>query len=186
MMASGSFRSDLFFRLNVVPVRLPSLRERKDDIPMLTRHFVDKLSRRHGLPAPSWSDPDLARSIPEDRWSEEPRLAMPKDLLKKLMSYDWPGNIRELEHALEKWVLLGGLPAGLAAGGSGQAKKAEGPVPSGPLRERLRELERRMILEALRESEGNKARAAKLLMVSYKTLFNRIVDLGIEVKKKAK
>lgn len=163
MSRSGTFREDLFYRLNVVPVYLPPLRDRSGDIPILAGHFLEKCSRRHGKEGASLSSAHVDR----------------------MLAYPWPGNIRELEHAIEKFVILGELPIPEADGSPGKkgmkgekGGKAAGSVVMN-LKEELMEAEREIIVRALREAHGNKTAAAKLLGVSYKTLFNKIGRLGI-------
>ncbi len=156
MMQSGLFREDLFFRLNVVPVFLPPLRERKEDISTLAAHFLDKYRRLHG------------------RGPE----TMPADVMNNLLLYDWPGNARELENTIEKFVLIGSVPRLAIAMPAAESA----PAPVGSLKDQARQAEREMIVQTLRETGGNKRQAAKKLGISYKTLFNKLKVLGITVK----
>ncbi len=161
MSRSGSFRDDLFFRLNVVPLYLPPLRERTQDIAALASHFLAKYKKRHGREDAALADKDVAR----------------------MSAYSWPGNIRELEHAIEKFVILGDLPIPEASGAPlplGAARGGEGPV--GPLKDAVKAAEREIIIRALRRAGGNKSQAARDLKISYKTLFNKISEHGIEIK----
>jgi two-component system response regulator HydG len=147
----GSFRSDLFYRLNVIPLRLPPLRERPEDIAVLAQHFLRECSERTGRVVEGF-DPEA---------------------MKALERYAWPGNVRELEnlverlHALCRGELIDSqsLPAELGEGIS--------PLPS---REAgtLRDLERQRILQALRESRGNKKLAAKRLGIHRSTLYAKM------------
>ncbi len=152
---TGGFRRDLFFRLAVVPVALPPLRERPDDIPLLARHFVARLAARHRVPVP-----ELAAGA-----------------LDALARHDWPGNVRELRNVLERAVVVRGgqpireedvhLPAGFAASAA--------PAPT--LDEETRE--REAALEALRHSGGNRDAAARRLGISVRTLYYRLRRWGL-------
>ena len=146
------FRQDLFFRLNVVQIKMPPLRERKGDIPILVNAFLEK-----------FSDPQMSpRTISEDA-------------LARLMAYDWPGNVRELENAIERAVALGtgpilhagDLPSNLQIGTSER-------MPSSDEILTLEELERRAILRALRESNGDKLAAARMLGIGKTTLYRKL------------
>jgi two-component system response regulator HydG len=148
----GKFRQDLFFRLNVVQIKLPPLRERKGDIPLLVNSFLEK-----------FSDTDApVRTISEDA-------------MTRLMAYDWPGNVRELENAIERAVALGtssllhvgDLPSNLQYGASEKLPQNDVLLP-------LDELERRAILRALRESGGDKLAAARLLGIGKTTLYRKL------------
>ncbi|MBI2901467.1 MAG: sigma-54-dependent Fis family transcriptional regulator [Planctomycetes bacterium] len=154
----GKFREDLFYRINVVPISLPPLRDRMDDLPFLCEQLLGRYRQIHG--------------------KEGVRLD-PK-ALERLAGYAWPGNVRELQNVLERLVVLSGggvitaeetaacLPAGATApagGGLGSARA---------------EAERHAIERALRETDGNRTRAAKLLGVSRRTLHNKLNEYGIE------
>ena len=149
---AGTFRQDLYFRLNVVQIRLPALRERKIDIPLLVAYFLDK-----------FSDPlQLVRAISDDA-------------LRRLMAYDWPGNVRELENAIECAVALSpdsvlkvddlaSVPDGALARSLPDSNEL---VP-------LAEIERRAVLHALRETGGDKLAAARLLGIGKTTLYRKL------------
>jgi two-component system response regulator AtoC len=192
---AGRFRKDLYYRLNVVPIRLPSLRERSGDIPMLTRHFIDKYNRRLNKRIEGISD----------------------EALDRLASYAWPGNIRELENLVERILLLadgprielrdlqdhlrapaiGGATAAPAAGqpsiaaahapapgpATGTGSDAGPPPGEGGLKDLVRakaaELERDLIVRALEETGGNVTRAAKLLQISRKSLQTKMKEFGL-------
>src|SRR5277367_6404258 len=149
---TGGFRQDLFFRLNVVQIKLPPLRERKNDIPLLVHTFLEKFSDEQGR----------VRSISEDA-------------IARLLAYDWPGNVRELENAVERAVALGSGPI-LHVGDLPSNLKYDMPAPLPDKDEflPLEELERRAILRALRESGGDKLRAARLLGIGKTTLYRKL------------
>jgi DNA-binding NtrC family response regulator len=149
---SGGFRQDLFFRLNVVQIKLPPLRERKNDIPLLVHTFLEKFSDAQGK----------VRTISEDA-------------IARLLAYDWPGNVRELENAVERAVALGSGPI-LHVGDLPSNLKYDMPAPLPDKDEflPLEELERRAILRALRESGGDKLRAARLLGIGKTMLYRKL------------
>ncbi|MDZ7344804.1 MAG: sigma 54-interacting transcriptional regulator, partial [candidate division KSB1 bacterium] len=157
-IARGAFRLDLFYRLNIFPIHLPALRERRDDIPVLTRHFVSKFSRR------------LGKKI--DHVSPE--------VLAMLEHYDWPGNVRELANVLERAVIL-------CDGGVLQPDQISIAPPAQPATINeiltLEAAERLHILEALKKTKGvvgGPNGAAKLLGLNRTTLLARMKKLGIE------
>jgi transcriptional regulator with PAS, ATPase and Fis domain len=167
LVNEGNFRSDLFYRLQGVRVRLPALRERLDDLPALITHLLERASRRLGR-APATVSPEALRCL----WG-----------------YPWPGNVRELQHVLEGAMVLSDgviLPEHLPP--AVQQIKAAPPAESGAPRligtldETLEDWERRLILDALREASGVQARAAKLLGVSERSLWYRVKKLGIQVR----
>ena len=151
-VAAGRFREDLFYRLNVIPVRVPPLRERSGDVPLLARHFAARFAREMGL--------DEYRISPE--------------AVAALGSYRWPGNVRELTNAVERAVALSDgtvrvehLPERVRAA-AGATNDPEGAVPT------LDEVERRHILGVLERTDGNKARAAELLGIDLSTLYRKL------------
>ena len=169
MVAEGKFRDDLFYRLNVIPVNLPPLRERREDIAILVDHFVKRYFRQRG---------------------EEPKAISPA-VLQAFMRYPWPGNVRELENACERiaqtctcdTVRVGCVPVSVLF-----HKYAEDhqPIveshghPSGvSLDDRLREVESNLISWALKVSGGNKSKAAELLNIKRSTLGDRIKKLEL-------
>ena len=169
-IAAGRFREDLFYRLNVVPVFLPPLRERRDDIPLLVEHFRQKYNAR------------LKKSV--ERVDEEALLA--------LAAYSWPGNIRELENILERTILFAegttiraaDLPASLRQGGTAEAPALHSlPGPPGPLKEIVREqvqaIERDLIVRGLEVTSGNVTRTARLLKISRKSLQMKMKEFGL-------
>ncbi len=152
----GLFRADLLYRLRVVPVRLPSLRERQQDIPGLVAHFLEKHGQRLGL--------TLAHPDPE--------------MMARLIAHPWPGNVRELENLVERAVVLGDFRRAFGLSGENTAPNPPRPAAAETavrtLKEAVAEAERAAVVAALRHAQGNKAEAARLLGVSYKTLFNKI------------
>ncbi len=156
----GRFRKDLFYRLNVVTIKIPPLRERKSDIPLLISHFIERFSD-----------------------STRPIKGVSDEAMARLMSYDWPGNVRELENVIERAVALGSgptihtvdLPSNLqtSPAASQVSLPREGIVP-------LRELEKRAILRAVEELGGDKLLAARLLGIGKTTLYRKLKEYQLE------
>jgi len=154
----GQFRQDLFFRLNVVQIKLPPLRERKSDIPILVNAFLEKFNESNGS----------VRTISQDA-------------MARLLAYDWPGNVRELENAIERAVALGSgpilhvgdLPSNLQYGSGERMPQSDEVLP-------LEELERRAILRALHEAGGDKLAAARLLGIGKTTLYRKLKQYDAE------
>ncbi|MBI5141259.1 MAG: sigma-54-dependent Fis family transcriptional regulator [Nitrospirae bacterium] len=166
-VAEKSFREDLYYRLNVFPIHLPPLRDRRGDIPALADYFIARYSRELGCPNASLS----------------------AEALEMLERHQWKGNVRELENAIERALILcdGGaiLPEHLAICGAGFSDAALRGMPmDGTLDDAvsyaLRRVETERIRRALAGTGGNKTRAAEILSVSYKTLLTKIKDYGIE------
>jgi len=171
----GRFREDLYYRLNVVPIELPPLRERKEDLPALVAHFADVLG------------PELGREVVE----------ISSESLVDLQKYSWPGNIRELRNVVERALVMGRgpilqFPEGFMGAQRpdqtaqvlpektlSPALRASGRLGSAPLRELLQSHKKRLIEEALAESEGNQTAAAKTLGVHRSNLNRMIKDLGV-------
>jgi two-component system response regulator HydG len=155
---AGRFREDLFYRLNVVRLHVPPLRERPDDVVLLARHFLDRFATRFGLEG----------------------LRVPEALLDRLRAHAWPGNVRELENALESLVALSppeGLDLSLLPFGRGEAAPAEdGPLS---LKQRVEAYERGLVYEALREALGNRSEAARRLGISRVTLHDKLKKYGL-------
>jgi two-component system response regulator PilR (NtrC family) len=159
MVAEGTFREDLYYRINVIPLRLPPLRERQDDIPVLAEHFVARFAKQMGKPVTGISKAAMA-------------------LLKQ---YSWPGNIRELENAMERAVALERTPTVLPESLPEQIRDqptelaAAGAVPDGfpdagfDLERHVQHIEREYIAEALRRAGGVKVKAAELLGMSFRS-----------------
>lgn len=163
----GTFRRDLFYRLNVFPITLPPLRERKEDIPLLTDHFIGVYARKYRRPITGCS--------PEARHA--------------LASYPWPGNVRELEHAIEAAVLRAKgeliepacLPPEIVTFKLRPPQEAE-LAPGQSLDDVLAAFERRTIEDALRRTGGVQNRAAKLLGITERSLWHRVRKHGIDVE----
>ncbi len=164
MVAQGRFREDLYYRLNVVPIELPSLRSRAEDIPALAAHLITKVCRREGLPAKRCS----------------------RETLERLMRHDWPGNVRELENAIEHAVALSGgretlypsdfsLTAGSAAGGA--APELRVPASGLDYDAVVAGFELNLMRQALEISNGNKKRAAELLRLKRTTFNTRLKSI---------
>jgi DNA-binding NtrC family response regulator len=152
LIAQDRFRAELYYRLNVIPIRVPPLRERREDIPGLVRHFLEEICAAEKLP-PVSPEPELMRLL-ED--------------------YDWPGNLRQLRNCLRSMVLLSRtdrLPAGASRfGASGTDVGADQPRPQ----KRLAELERMAMVEALEQHGGNRTSAAEALGISVRTLQRKL------------
>lgn len=157
---AGTFRQDLYFRLNVVQVKLPALRERKSDIPLLVTSFLEKFS----------ASQQTSRDISEDA-------------MRRLIAYDWPGNVRELENAVERAVALGSgpivhvadLPSSLQYPTTERLPERNELVP-------LDELERRAILRTLRETAGDKLQAARILGIGKTTLYRKLKQYNLDAE----
>ena len=169
IVAEGKFRDDLFYRLNVIPINLPPLRERREDVPVLMDHFIKRYFRQR---------------------NEQPREVSPA-VQQAFMRYPWPGNVRELENACERiaqtctcdTVHVGCIPMSVLFHSRAES---EGPIvgnhelPSAiSLDDRLREVEINLIGWALKASGGNKSKAAELLNIKRSTLGDRIRKLGL-------
>jgi two-component system response regulator HydG len=158
----GSFRSDLYYRLNVISLHLPPLRDRLDDVPLLADHFLARLARERNTG-------DAPRKL-----TDEARAA--------LQAYDWPGNVRELENALERAAIISrgeavdasALPARITAG---EASPIVSDRP--PANPTLEVIERAYILWVLQAEGGNKARAAEVLGIDPSTLYRKLNRYGL-------
>jgi two-component system, NtrC family, response regulator AtoC len=178
LIEKGTFREDLYFRLNVVNLKVPALRERREDVMVLARGMLARFNR------------ELNRETRLEIFSPEAEAAM--------LAYAWPGNVRELENAVERACLLAeGTSVGLEALPEKLwAAEAATPLPSraqsgGPLsptvegsqyslKRAMRELEDTFIRAALRRTRGNRTRAAELLEISHRALLYKIKDYGID------
>jgi len=163
-IANGTFRADLFYRINVVNLHMPSLRERAADIPALVNYFLEYYNRKFN-----------SRAKP-----------LSADLLKDLQKYHWPGNIRELENLLKRYVILGTEDA---ISGDLQARPPDffsadiaidGPISLKKItRQAVHELERKIILKVLQHHHWNRKQAARALNISYRALLYKIRDAGL-------
>ncbi|NJB67992.1 PAS domain S-box-containing protein [Desulfobaculum xiamenense] len=159
MVYEGGFRQDLFYRINVIPITLPPLRERKEDIPFLVEHILAKLSHPQRLPSK-----DLAR----------------------LLEHDWPGNVRELQNVLERYVAFGRLEVWSSRGVRSGMEHGEDDAMPAPefatgegLRETLERFEKQIIAQTLEKYRWNRSHTAAALGLPRKTLFRKMKKLGI-------
>ena len=171
-MQAGRFRSDLYYRLNVIPFMVPPLRERRSDIPLLIDHFIQRFKKTKRT--------TVGRIAP--------------DALSHLMRYDWPGNIRELENVVERMVVL--KKAGHIETADLPGKILEGVVPSSQehappvtfsetginLVKELEQYENQLILFALRQANGVTSKAAQLLRLNRTTLVEKLKRKGLDAK----
>ncbi|MEE8546580.1 MAG: sigma-54 dependent transcriptional regulator [bacterium] len=164
MVADGKFREDLFYRLNVIPINIPPLRDRRKDIPLLVKHILARLCER------------LNKTVPK----------VSREAMKVLKSCQWPGNVRELENLLERIVVLSpkgseidvqDLPMEITVA-RGDPEASSGLVSDGLISARDR-FERMYILSALRKTDWNQSEAARLLKVHRNTLYKKMTALGI-------
>jgi DNA-binding NtrC family response regulator len=162
MAREGKFREDLYYRLKVVQLVVPPLRERREDIPLLARHFLNEYSRRFGVGPYKVTPP----------------------LLEQLLAHDWPGNVRELENAIESLVALSQgeldlslLPTPRQA--TAATAKPEEAVPARDLKLRMDAYERGLIVSALEEAHGNRSLAARMLGINRATLHGKLRKYGI-------
>jgi two-component system response regulator AtoC len=161
-VADGRFRADLYYRINVVRIHLPALRERSEDVPELVRHFVDRFNRR------------LCMHV----------TGVTPAAMRALVEYPWPGNVRELENVVERaMVLTDGPQLGMEQLPTLSAPMTRSDGAASPLdlsvKRRTDELERALIKEALERTRGNRTRAAKLLDLSHRALLYKIRDYGL-------
>lgn len=161
-MEISEFREDLYYRLNVFPIHIPPLRERKNDILLLSDHFIEKYAQQNHTNVQRISTPAI-------------------DLL---MNYHWPGNVRELENCIERAVLLSvdgvihshHLPPSL------QSAESTNTQIHGSLQESMDNLERELLMDALKSTKGNMAKAARLLQVTERVMGLRVKKHGIDPK----
>ncbi len=163
----GTFREDLYYRLNVIPIHLPPLRERKDDIPLLAYHFLRRYNRELGK--------NIKEIVPE--------------ALELMVNYDWPGNIRELENALERAIVLGtgerlpaeALPLPLTSR-SALKKVNDNLSYQEAKKEILQSFERRFFSKILKDARGNVSQAARLAQLDRKNLYQKMKELNLNPK----
>jgi DNA-binding NtrC family response regulator len=170
LVREGRFREDLFYRLNVITIELPPLRQRREDIPLLVQFFLKKYAEENDRP--------VRRIMPE--------------ALRPLMSYSWPGNVRELENVIERAVVLSSgtditvdlLPDNLL--GRGSSLTLHDPPTDASLFEIVEDVERRIISDMLEKCNWNQTEAAERFKVPLSTLNQKIRRLSIEIKKKTR
>lgn len=170
MVEQGTFREDLYYRLNVISIRVPPLRERKEDIPFLAEFFLNK-----ALP------PGSTRKV------------LTKRALEKLYDYAWPGNVRELQNEMERLVVLSGQETKITGDflsqkiiESTEKSKLQGARVHGQLKDALEDLERQMIKDGLRRTGWNKSKLAKELGISRAGLIMKVEKYGLDKRKLAK
>jgi transcriptional regulator of aroF, aroG, tyrA and aromatic amino acid transport len=161
MVAERQFRDDLYYRLNVIPIVIPPLRERREDVDALVDHLVEKWSSRFGRPTPVLTD----------------------EARRRLRAYAWPGNVRELENVVERALALApgpeiGADALMLEGAGTPGPGSAAPAGHGSLKDRLAEVERQIIAEVLART-GSARRAAEALGVSHTTILNKVHKLGL-------
>ena len=164
-VAEGRFRKDLFYRLDVFRIEVPSLSKRRDDIPLLVNHFIQKHAQRHNKPAVQAADTALA----------------------PLLEHTWPGNVRELEHVVERAVILSNSATierfRLTTPLENESDDSDELIPKGStIQDVLRDKERELVVAALKAEQGVQARAARRLGVSRANLNYRIQKLGLVIK----
>jgi len=166
----GRFRQDLYYRINVVEVGMPALRERVEDIPLLARHFVEKYTRELG----------------------RPMRQLTNDACRRLMQYNWPGNVRELENIIERAIILSkktdrldveDLPVGFHEAGAGTAGAGQSACNNVKLDDALKSFSRNHILAVLQALGGDKKEAAKALGMSLSSLYRKLEELDISAKR---
>jgi two-component system response regulator HydG len=199
MVETGRFRKDLFFRLNVVKLRIPPLRERKSDIPLLAAHILERLSER-----------TAENKAERPARGKKQLYSFANDAMRLLMDYDWPGNVRELEHAIERACTLSSGPVLHLGDFPTQLQDAQhhldwanapqlataGPAASGPLTLAaaaapgalptasgevlsIAEMEKQAILNTLQQLKGDKLMAARLLGIGKTTLYRKLKEYGV-------
>lgn len=161
---NGGFRQDLFYRINVVNIQLPPLRERAIDIPILVNYFLDQYNEKYNCRAKPLS----------------------AGLLEQMQRYHWPGNVRELENLMRRYVILGSEEAVTNEMGAKRPDVWNADIPiDGPVslkkitRQAVREIERKVILRVLENNNWNRKRAARALSISYRALLYKIRDVGL-------
>ena len=153
---AGRFREDLYYRLNVVTIKMPPLRQRQDDVPALLEHLSSSLAADLGVEPIAFSDGDIAR----------------------LQQYSWPGNVRELKNLIERTLLLGRLPWDVLPATSASTNDALAGPPGFPVNWTLAQIEKEHMLRVLDASGNNKSEAARRLGVSRKTLERKLRSFG--------
>jgi DNA-binding NtrC family response regulator len=180
MVAAGTFREDLFYRLNIIPIHMPALRDRKEDIPLLVQHFLTKFS----APEPATPSAGAGRSGGPERVRN---LTISQQAIRALMAYSWPGNVRQLENAIERAVALSGGRSQIeTADLTSEILQASHPVAATPLNlpddgidldNYVSRIEHELIRRALEKTGGNKGQASKLLNLKRTTLVEKLKRL---------
>ncbi|MDH3952390.1 MAG: sigma 54-interacting transcriptional regulator, partial [Deltaproteobacteria bacterium] len=166
LMDEGRFRQDLYYRIGVIPIMIPPLRERREDIPLLVEYFINRIRLK----------------------TDKPISGMSKDALDLLLSYDWPGNVRELINVIEYSFVLchegeimpNHLPARVTGKPPGVAPRRRA------VKKQNDDVERKRILEALAATGGNQSKAAEILGISRVTLWKRLKAFDIQVDRKVR
>jgi DNA-binding NtrC family response regulator len=162
-VAEGKFRKDLYFRLNVLTLRIPPLRDRKQDIPFLAQHFLERMDQIAGL-----------------------KRTLSDEALKALMAYEWPGNVRELENCIERACTMSSGPVlhvnDLSSAVQNSRFQASAPVPQGggPKIVPIAELEKNAILSTIDQLNGDKLMAARMLGIGKTTLYRKLKEYGCQ------
>src|SRR4051812_34668216 len=177
LVADGEFREDLFYRLNVIPVQLPALRERKEDVPLLVQHFLEKFQ------AAARGDDRSAKVA-----GERPPLTVSQEGMRRLMAYPWPGNVRQLENAIERAVAFSGGRSQIDVGDlPAEVQQAQESVLTSvvtlpedgvDLDAYVANIERELIERSLERTNGNKGQAARLLNLKRTTLVEKLKRLS--------
>jgi DNA-binding NtrC family response regulator len=156
-VANGEFREDLYYRVNVVTIELPPLRDRKEDVPLLAQHFLKEFAVENQKDITGFST----------------------DAADFLFKYDWPGNVRELENAIERAVILARSPSIQVTDLPQEGQLTAGSAPQGEV---LKEVEKNHILKTLIETRGNYSQTARILGISRMTLYNKVRAYALNVK----
>ena len=159
LVSAGRFREDLYYRLNVFPIKLPPLRERKSDIPLLLNHFLEINAKNTGKPPKKFS----------------------KRALKNLMIYDWPGNVRELQNLVERSFTIAKTSA-IQLDDISPFHRTEKEIKETTLKEAVSAFERQYIHDVLQKVDGNRTKAAEILGIHRNTLLSKTTDLGLKTK----
>jgi two-component system, NtrC family, response regulator AtoC len=168
MVATGEFREDLYYRLNVIPIQLPPLRDRREDIPLLVQHFLEKFCSEQSPP----------RSV----------MTVSQQAMRQLMGFSWPGNVRQLENAMERSVALSAgraqveasdLPPDVQRAATAVTPDLLFPEDGLDLETYVRSIERELIRRSLEKTRGNKGQAARLLHLKRTTLVEKLKRLGM-------
>ena len=181
LVAEGKFREDLYYRLDVIRLEIPPLRKRPDDIPSLCKHFIRGFNERENI--------------------EKQIIGVSPEVIQIFQKYDWPGNVRQLENVLERayyfstsdWIEIKHLPAYLQEFYDEHGKlKTAGIMPDGQQNKKpetfqrteretiLVNIDKKLVLDALKQAKGNRTKAAKILGISRTTLYNKMKKYGIK------